>query len=80
MNSRELLRLFQDHLVEAPEGAKDLSVNLIQEEMEEMLRRTSTLNERDLVHFPDIVEFIPELPNGSRILAIDYRTIPGNNC
>jgi cysteine synthase A len=78
MDNRELLRLFQDHLVEAPEGAKDLSVNLIQEEMEEMLIRASTLNERELVHYPDIIELIPELPNGSRILAIDYRTIPGN--
>lgn len=78
MDNRELLKLFQDHLVEAPEGARDLSVDLIQKEMEEMLRRTSTLNERDLVNYPDIIELIPKLPNGSRILAIDYRTIPGN--
>ncbi len=50
---------------------------LMAEEMSEALTRAGSLSERDLIHFPNVFELVPKLPNGSQILAIDYRTIPG---
>jgi len=37
MDNKELLRLFQDHSVEAPKGATDVGVDLIKEEVEEKI-------------------------------------------
>lgn len=55
----------------------DPETQLLREEIEEALRRAKTLNERDLIHYPDLIA-LNKLPNGSQIFAIDYRTIPGN--
>lgn len=74
-----LLQLVEQALSQAENPQAALTTaQLMTEEVQEAIARAGSFNERDLIHYPNIIELVPQLENGSHILAIDYRTIPGN--
>ncbi|MBP7057347.1 pyridoxal-phosphate dependent enzyme [Candidatus Gracilibacteria bacterium] len=47
-------------------------------EVREAVSRIGIMDERELIHQPPLVD-ITQLPNGSRIIGIDYRCVPGHS-
>jgi cysteine synthase/predicted thioesterase len=63
--------------IKTPEDLDGCSPEILVEEVKERLLMGSETDRRALIHFPQVLEMLT-LENGSKIMAIDFTTIPGN--